>query len=322
MHFHVLGPIEVHDRDRGTVIRPPGVMQRSLLAALVAKSGHVLSIYRLICELWSDAPPANATNALQAHVARLRRQLDGPVRRGLSERKILTRPVGYILDLSDDTTDADEFLELSARGRALLASDPGRCMDIMRSALALWRGPALEDTLSGDICSTEVAHLEEQRLRALETFHEAGIWAHRHEEITGELEALTEQHPMRERFYDLHMTALHRSERRSEALSVYERARSRLLKELGVEPGPVLQAKMQAILHRSPDLISPGVEIGFPTPGAEGPMTAGGPHLGLGPESDLGTELSVLRHRLDILSREQEALINRFEQLTTAVSGL
>ncbi|GHC74378.1 hypothetical protein GCM10007079_08600 [Nocardiopsis terrae] len=313
MHFRILGPIEVYDQDREIFIRPPGAMQRSLLATLVAKSGHAISIYRLICELWNDDPPSNATNALQAHVARLRRQLDGPARPGLSEGRIHTRPVGYVLDLSRDETDAEQFMELSTRGRALLGSDPGRAMDVMRSALALWRGPALEDTLPGDICSTEAAHLEEQRLCALETLYEAGIGARRYGEITGELETLTERHPLRERFYDLYMTALYQSGRQSEALGVYERARHRLLHELGVEPGPALHARMQAILWHAPDLAGPVAVHEVPGLDPVVPAPAHG--------HELGTELSVLRHRLDLLAREQEALVDRFERLTTEVSG-
>src|SRR5919112_1494921 len=48
--------------------------------------------------------------------------------------------------------------------------------------------------------------------------------AARHDEIIGELEELTTDHPMRERFYDLLMVALYRCGRQAEALSVYDRA--------------------------------------------------------------------------------------------------
>lgn len=87
---------------------------------------------------------------------------------------------------------------------------PSRLAGLLRSALALWRGTALEGAGRGDICSAEAAQLEEGRLTVLETLYDASLRAGRHGEITGELEELTADHPMRERFYDLLMTALYR----------------------------------------------------------------------------------------------------------------
>lgn len=72
--------MEVQDEQTGQRILPTGAGQRALLGALVVKaghhvSGHHVSGHRLIEELWGDHPPANAANALQVHVARLRRLL-------------------------------------------------------------------------------------------------------------------------------------------------------------------------------------------------------------------------------------------------------
>ncbi|MER7200584.1 hypothetical protein CG723_39965 [Streptomyces sp. CB01635] len=331
MQFRILGPVEIQDERTGLRILPTGAKQRALLGALVVKSGQVVSVHRLIDELWGEHPPANATNALQAHVARLRRLLPVP-EPGSGEPHhewIVTRSLGYVLRLgrdATDTTDAARFNELATRGRAAAADDPQHAAELLRSALALWRGPALEGSVRGDICAAEAAQLEENRLTALETLYDACLRAARHDEIIGELEELTTDHPMRERFYDLLMVALYRCGRQAEALSVYDRARKRLVHELGVEPGPALRGRMDAILQHDPGLAAPGaaewVASVHPMPlpartGVPGPsgMTGGD----AGPDAtvlSLSGEITRLRHRIERLSLEQEELMRRFDRLT------
>ncbi|MFE1948867.1 BTAD domain-containing putative transcriptional regulator [Streptomyces sp. NPDC059524] len=321
MQFRILGPVEIQDERTGLRILPTGAKQRALLGALVVKSGHVVSVHRLIDELWGENPPANATNALQAHVARLRRLLPVP-EPGSGEPHhewIVTRSLGYVLRPGHSTTDAQRFNELAARGRAAAADDPQQATELLRDALALWRGPALEGSVRGDICAAEAAQLEENRLTALETLYDACLRAARHDEIIGELEELTTDHPMRERFYDLLMVALYRCGRQAEALSVYDRARKRLVHELGVEPGPALRGRMDAILQHDPGLAAPGAPdrvasvVAMPLP-----PRPPGPLPGAGPDAtvlSLSGEIARLQHRIERLSLEHEELMRRFDRL-------
>lgn len=321
MQFRILGPVEIQDERTGLRILPTGAKQRALLGALVVKSGHVVSVHRLIDELWGEHPPANATNALQAHVARLRRLLPVP-EPGSGEPHhewIVTRSLGYVLRPGRSTTDAQRFNELAARGRAAAAEDPQHAAELLRDALALWRGPALEGSMRGDICAAEAAQLEENRLTALETLYDACLRAARHDEIIGELEELTTDHPMRERFYDLLMVALYRCGRQAEALSVYDRARRRLVRELGVEPGPALRGRMDAILQHDPGLAAPGApdQVAPVLPMPLPPRTPG-PLAGAGPDAtvlSLSGEIARLQHRIERLSLEHEELMRRFDRL-------
>ncbi|MFF6918385.1 BTAD domain-containing putative transcriptional regulator [Streptomyces sp. NPDC012466] len=321
MQFRILGPVEIQDERTGLRILPTGAKQRALLGALVVKSGHVVSVHRLIDELWGEHPPTNATNALQAHVARLRRLLPVP-EPGSGEPHhewIVTRSLGYVLRLGRSTTDADRFNELATRGRAAAAEDPQQATELLRGALALWRGPALEGSVRGDICAAEAAQLEENRLTALETLYDASLRAARHDEIIGELEELTTDHPMRERFYDLLMVALYRCGRQGEALSVYDRARKRLVHELGVEPGPALRGRMNAILQHDPGLAAPGVvdQVASVHP-IPPPARPPGPAGRAGPDAtvlSLSGEIAQLHHRIERLSLEQEELMRRFDRL-------
>lgn len=217
--FRVLGPVEVLDRRSGAYVVPSGAKQRALLGALVVRVGQVLPADRLIHELWGDRPPAGAANALHAHVARLRRLLQGAG----GQEWIATRSMGYLLHPGRATTDAQRFHRLSAEGRAALGADPVHAAQLLSGALALWRGPALEGSGQGPLCTAEADRLEELRLTTLETLYDANLRSGRHAEVARELERLTAGHPTRERLYDLQMLALYRCGRQAEALGVYER---------------------------------------------------------------------------------------------------
>ncbi|MEV7558422.1 AfsR/SARP family transcriptional regulator [Streptomyces sp. NPDC089795] len=305
LDFRVLGPVELLDHRSGARFAPSGGKQRALLAALVVRAGEVLSAERLIDELWGDRPPARAANALHAHVARLRRLLPSTGDGSPEQARIATHPLGYLLRLGSARTDAQYFSRLSAQGRAAVVADPAHAAELLHRALDLWRGPALEGSGRGQICAREAERLEQSRLTTLETLYEAKLRSSRHEEVIGQLERLTAAHPTRERFYDLLMLALYRCGRQSEALGVYERARQRLMGEIGVGPGPALRARMEAIMLRDP-----GLGAFEPAPAsAESALTS------------LGGEIARLRNRIDVLRHEQEELVHRFKLLSEASTG-
>lgn len=249
IEFRLLGPVTVHDGATGAGVVPSGPKQRALLAALVVHAGERLPVDRLVEELWGDRPPADAPNALQTHIARLRRLL----RSGCvpEHERISTLPTAYLLTLRHASTDVARFTRLSAQGRAAVPHDPRHAVQVLSRALSLWQGPALQDSRLGPICAAEADRLEEQRLTVLEALHEARLGCGGHAGITSELERLTEEHPLRERFYDLLMVALWQGGREAEALGVYERARRRLITALGIEPGPALRFRVEEILGRS-----------------------------------------------------------------------
>ncbi|MFJ9343615.1 BTAD domain-containing putative transcriptional regulator [Streptomyces sp. NPDC101733] len=329
MQFRILGLVEVQDEQTGLRVLPTGAKQRALLAALVVRAGHNVSVQRLIDELWGEAPPANAANALQLHVARLRRLLSGldahdlpdsaphaPPASHAPQPWIVTTSRGYTLRPVAVETDATRFQHLTEQARRVLPTDPAQAGELLRWALSLWRGPALEGSVLGDICAARAAQLEEQRLGALEMMYDAYLRTGRHGEIIGELVELTTDHPMRERFYDLLMVALYRSGRQAEALGVYERARNRLVHELGVEPGPALRGLMEAILHHDPALV---VTAGpRPVdPAREEPVSGGGYAPGDHPALPLVEEMARLHRRIERLQQEQNQLMCRFNALTT-----
>jgi DNA-binding SARP family transcriptional activator len=287
MQLQLLGPLEILDVN-GVRVFVSGHKRRALLAALVVRAGRTVSMDRLIEELWGAAPPANAVNALQAHIGRLRRAIESAS--GEVDR-IVTRPPGYCLLLRPGETDASEFAAAVSSARTL---PPTAAIPRLRAALALWRGPALDGCVAGDICAAEAAMLTESRLAAMEALYETCLRAGRHADVIVELEEATAAHPLRERFYDQLMVALTHADRRPEALAVYDRARRRLTVELGVEPGKNLRARAHAIRAGTSTL----------------PSNA----------TDLTREIAELQKQIETLATRQEALARRLAERPMAPS--
>jgi DNA-binding SARP family transcriptional activator len=113
------------------------------------------------------------------------------------------------------------------------------------------------------------------------------------------------------------MVALYRCGRQAEALGVYDRARKHLVRELGVEPGPALRGRMDAILHHDPALAAPGPAGPFPAALTRVPPFTAVPDQEAAVMT-LTHEIARLRGHVERLFLEQEALIRRFDSLQVA----
>lgn len=246
--FHLLGPFEVladgRARDLG------GRKPAELLAVLVLHANEVVSTDRLVEELWGDEPPRTARKTVQVHVSRLRRELGDTVPE--------TRSNGYLVSVERGQVDAGEFEDLVERGReSLLAGETDEAARLLRGALALWRGPVLAGLDIDGSARSIASRLEDLRLVAVELRVDADLALGRHASLVGELEALVAEHPYREGFRRQLMLALYRSGRQADALAAYRAARTSLVAELGVEPGPELRELEAAMLRQDPELAAP-----------------------------------------------------------------
>nr|WP_296067530.1 AfsR/SARP family transcriptional regulator [uncultured Actinoplanes sp.] len=246
MRLHLLGPIEAFS---GPVRVPLGSpQQRCLLAALALDVGHVVSVDRLADIVWSGEPPQSARNALQVSVSRLRRVLeqddDGhPMR-------LLTRAPGYLLEADPQDIDAHQFGALVATAREV--TDAGLRARLLREALRLWRGDALND-LDGTVRERLAGALDETRWTATEDRIDADLRLGRHSgELVDELRELVRRRPLRERLAGQYMTALHLDGRRAEALAHFTRVEELLGEELGLPAGDDLRELRTAILRGLP----------------------------------------------------------------------
>jgi predicted ATPase/DNA-binding SARP family transcriptional activator len=246
MEFRVLGPFEVTRGDQGLALG--GAKQRALLAILLIEANHVVGLDRLAELLWRGDPPATSDHIIEVYVSQLRRVLEPT---GAPYRVLVRKPSGYMIQVAPAEVDSAEFQRLVEESRA---APPDQVEDRLTRALAMWRGPALADFAAEPFALSEAARLNELRLHAREELIDARLALGRHGRLVGELQALVEEHPMRERLCGQLMLALYRSGRQAEASAVYQRTRLRLVDELGMEPGPDLQALLKRILQQDSSL--------------------------------------------------------------------
>ncbi|WP_369269575.1 BTAD domain-containing putative transcriptional regulator [Streptomyces sp. R11] len=253
MEFGVLGPLEVRTDSR-RVVRVPEVKVRMLLADLLAHRGQVVPAGRLIEGLWGGSTfTARPTASLQAKVSQLRRALEDAEAGG--RQLVAHRPPGYVLDIPAGALDAGRFRELVARARS--GEDPVTRAALYTKALGLWRGPAYAEFADQPSVRPTAASLEEERLTAVEEHAGVRLELGEHNLLVGELTELVQRHPFREGLRGALMWALYQSGRSSEALDCFNDLRRRLDEELGLTPGPSLEALQQAILRHDPVLTRP-----------------------------------------------------------------
>ena len=314
--FRLLGPLEAVVGTRPVALG--GRRPRRLLAMLLLHAGRVVPTDRLAAAVWEDDPPASAMVTLRSHVASLRRSLDG-----FDDGPLLvTRPPGYGLMVTDDQVDARCFERLLSRGEASLGQgDAGHASQVLRSALALWRGGVLEDLCAPRFARAESARLEQLRLVAVERRIDADLVLGCHTDLIAELEALIQEHPLRERFRAQHMLALYRAGRQADALDAYRVARLLLDEELGLAPGRELAALQEAILRQDPGLSHPPTLAGPWRAPTSPPPTAGaatGPPASASAPSTAPALFDVAR-RAPLVGREAE--LDRLRGLWEAVRG-
>ena len=242
LRYRILGPLEVTNGD--AVVALGGHRQRGLLALLLINAKRVVATDALSEALWGGQPPRTATTSLQMGVSQLRRLL--------GVQTIETRPPGYVLHVEPEQLDVAVFERLLQRSRKETSAARATTL---REALALWRGAPLADLGDELFAQQEIRRLEELRLVALEERLEADLALDRHGELVAELEALVEQHPLRERLAASLMRALHGSGRTSEATLAFQATRRRLRDEFGLDPGRALQDLHRQILQNDASLL-------------------------------------------------------------------
>ncbi|GAB3660781.1 BTAD domain-containing putative transcriptional regulator [Glycomyces tarimensis] len=239
MKVGILGPFEVRTDD-GVLADVSGARLRGLLTALALETGRVVPKSALVDWIWGEHPPADAANALQRLVSRLRKILPEGALEGHTD--------GYRLAVEPESVDAVRFERLLARART---DERPRRAKLLGEALGLWRGAAMQDIgLHGSAAFDAAAtRLEGLRLSALEDRFEAEIALGRGAELVTELTDLVAAHPMRERLVAALMRALIAAGRDTEALLVYQRTSETLAEALGVDPSPELSALHVALLR-------------------------------------------------------------------------
>ncbi len=318
LQVSVLGPVRARRGDEDLALG--GRRQRAVLARLALAGGEAVAASRVIDDLWLGDPPPSATNTLQSYVSNLRRILRGP------EGQVIERAGdAYRLAVDPDVLVAGRFERLV---RSLGAAGDAEVVAVVDEALGLWHGPAVADFADEPWAQGDAVRLEELRLASMEERFDALLASGGHAAAVADLEAAAAAHPLRERFAGQLVLALYRCGRQAEALRAYERTRSHLADELGLDPGPDLVRLADAVLVHDPDLLVAAARAPSPSPTERAEAAPGGPRprgvlatgiLPLPPAVDerrertdfvgRGTELAALEAQWDLVADGDRRLV-------------
>jgi predicted ATPase/class 3 adenylate cyclase len=224
MQLNLLGPVELLD-DAGAPVALGGPTQRAVLATLALAKGRAVSVDALLSAAWPGEGPPSGAKAVQSVISRLRTSLKAAGGGGALDNE----GNGYALRLPAGALDVDRVDALSPH-----------------DALALWRGPALEEFAGLPSFVPDRRRLAELRWRLIEDNGEAELAAGHHTALIADLEVHLGAEPLRPRLWQQFLTALSRAGRQADALRAFQRCRDAFA-DAGLDPPAELVALEKAI---------------------------------------------------------------------------
>ncbi|HEU5471110.1 MAG TPA: BTAD domain-containing putative transcriptional regulator [Actinophytocola sp.] len=232
----VLGPVAL--RVDGRLVSPSARSIRTLLGVLAVAGRRGISDAALAGRLWPE-PGSEAGLRVLVHRARAwLRDAAGPA------VTVARTPSGYVLRFESGRCDLDRFNEIVAGADPPRGADRATTLD---SALALWRGPALDDVPDAEADRTE---LERARLRVVVDCAECWLSAGRPERAVSLLGPMVARHPLDEPAHGAWIEALATAGRQADALAAFESLRVRLREELGVDPSRQVSRALLRVLRQ------------------------------------------------------------------------
>jgi DNA-binding SARP family transcriptional activator/tetratricopeptide (TPR) repeat protein len=260
LRLQVLGPLTAW-RD-GAPVLLGSASQQAILGLLAVTPNASVHRDRISDALWGADPPPTAVTMIQSHVSRLRRSLDPGSPAHAPDGLLVSTATGYRLQVASHQLDLMVFLTRAKDARAARdAGDLTAAGQAYEQALSLWRGEPLPDI---EVLRSHPAiiGLARQRDSVLIEFAEVAAQLGWHDRVLGPLEEFTSREPFNERAHACLMIALAGHGQRAAALEVFAQVGQRLADELGLRPGPELDAARQRVLRQQ-------VTIAAPVPSAD-----------------------------------------------------
>ncbi|GIE78459.1 hypothetical protein Aph02nite_44090 [Actinoplanes philippinensis] len=242
--MQILGPLRIW-RD-GAELDPGPPQQAYLLALLLVRAGRPVSATELIDLIWADDVPPSALNILQKYVGSLRRLLEPWLEPRETGSYLQRRGAFYLFTAGPHVLDVVRFRQLAEAART--DDRPDVALDQYVQALRLWHGPSGDGAGRRPDAGFEALDLE--YLGAAVAAAELAVTQGRAEQVLPALMRAAEMAPLDELVQAALVVNLHTAGRPAAALTVFQRARSRLAEELGIEPGPALRSAHERLLGR------------------------------------------------------------------------
>ena len=200
----------------------------------------------IVDALWGDAPPPRAVNVVHSHVGALRRLVEPHLPRRAQGSWLLSSSSGYRAVVDSDNLDLLAFRSTVRQAKEV---EPARRLELLCSALQLWRGRAAQDAILEDRGIALLVALDRERTQAAVLAAELGLELQTCDAVITPLHQVAEENPTDERVQALLMRCLASTGQRADALAGFQRVRSYLVEELGVSPGEHLDSAHQDVLR-------------------------------------------------------------------------
>ncbi|MEU5712978.1 MULTISPECIES: AfsR/SARP family transcriptional regulator, partial [Streptomyces] len=251
VRFSVLGPVRVWRGQEELLVGAK--QQRLVLAVLLARAGRPVSMSEFTELLWEGDPPASATNAVHRYVGALRRLLEPGLPARSPGRWLARKAGGYLMHVDADCLDLLRFRALVERARRFSAAgDPVAAVDLFCTALSLWQDRCAADLGSADGGHPVFVMIDHEYESVVREAAEAASRCDRTVAMLLPLRQAVERNPLDEALVAHLLAALAADGKKAEAVSLYLEVRRRLADELGVDPGPELQAAHAQLLRHQP----------------------------------------------------------------------
>jgi DNA-binding SARP family transcriptional activator len=186
---------------------------------------------QVMTALWPETQPVKARASLHTAVYRLRK----------ATRPELVQHHGGVLRVNEELVTRYDVREFERLVQAALGAEQERAPALLEQAVRLYTAPLLEG-LESEWVQEERNRLAHRYLIALDRLIDAYTEAGRPQESIAAAELLLARDPLREDVYARVIRAYLRLGDRAAAQRQYERCAAVLHEELGIEPGPELQA--------------------------------------------------------------------------------
>ena len=232
MAVGLLGPLEVCIAGRSLGPRDlGGAKPKQVLEILLVHQGQPVPKDKLTDLIWGERLPKDPIRTLEAYVSGLRTRLD--LAGGAGRLVLRSEPRAYRLDLDQMDVDLVRFDRLVA---AAAVAPIGERLQLRTQALGLVRGELLADEPYAEWATPLRDLYTERHLHLLLDLAEDCLAARMPEFALEYAERVLAAQPARERAYRLLMAGHYASGDQDLALKAYERCRTVLQEDLGVEP--------------------------------------------------------------------------------------
>lgn len=245
--LRILGPLRLIRA--GVEIDPGPRQQAYLLALLLARAGRPISASELIDLVWDDDAPASAANVLQKYVGALRRIFEPTLPPREAGSYLHRHGNGYRLIATQGMLDLVTFREHVEIAKT--HHDHQAALDHYTEALGLWHGPAGHGLTCGSTAMSVFTALNGEFFDACEAAADLAIALGQPHRVLPPLRLASSMAPLHESIQASLITTLAAAGQQAEALAAFHTVRTRLIDDLGIDPGHALQAAHQRVLRQT-----------------------------------------------------------------------